>query len=148
MGGDEALPHFQVLVGVVDHRFLELLRMCQKEFNVRRHAPGSAPARFHPGTPVCPYWLRLGCAFPDQGAVWWSAWPVPWLPSGVCSHSLPCALNAGAQPFRTRPIESACKNGHNGEHVANQLFGWLLDLGLIEDCKRGHVATQTPGRDS
>jgi len=34
MGGDEALPHFQVRVGVVDHRFLELLRMCQKELNV------------------------------------------------------------------------------------------------------------------
>jgi hypothetical protein len=44
-------------------------------------------------------------------------------------------LNAGAQPFRTLPIESARKNGHNGEHVANQLFGRLLDLGLIEDFK-------------
>ena len=61
---------------------------------------------------------------------------------------LECALNAGAQPFRTRPIESACTNGHNGEHVAHQLFGRLLDLGLIEDWKRGPVATQTPGRDS
>lgn len=33
MGGDETLPHFQVLLGVVDHRFLELLRMCQKELD-------------------------------------------------------------------------------------------------------------------
>ena len=34
MGGDEALPHFQVLVRVVDHRFLELLRMGQEELDV------------------------------------------------------------------------------------------------------------------
>ena len=34
MRGDGTLPHFQVLVRVVDHRLFELLGMCQEERDV------------------------------------------------------------------------------------------------------------------
>ena len=41
-------------------------------------------------------------------------------------------LDALAQPTGTLSIQPTCKNRHHREHVTRQLFGWLLDVRLIQ----------------
>lgn len=151
MGRNGPLPHFQVLLRVEAHRFLELLRVRQEKVD-REGAPGiSAAVRSGQETHVCWYWLPLCLAWRGRGATLSFAWPGPSLSSEsffplVCASAL---LRRGRRASSgLLPREPGCPNRHDGHPIAFAFFRRFLQGWLIKHFEPDHKPRERPAPNS